>query len=191
MALLGAASGYTFAALDAGNAGSLLAFFAAHAQGRLAEGFLHARALVEVTQLEPQKAWYEARNLLTQMLRREQAELRSFSVYAESDPGNLGAFSKDLEAQAAMLNGWIDRSADRRGAHSFLTLPPWHGQPDAERVPVRVGEFGPLTFQNDDVLLDRLRSERVSKIKLLNGESNRLISVQDRGVWTDTNRCGD
>ena len=182
VALLGAASGYTFAALDAGNAGSLLAFFAAHAQGRLAEGFLHAQALVEDTQLEPQKAWYEARNLLTQMLRREQAELRSFSVYAESDPGNLGAFSKDLEAQATMLNGWIDRSADRRGAHSLLTQPPWHGQPDAERVPVRVGEFGPLTFQNDDVLLDRLGSERVSKIKLLNGESNRLISVQDRGA---------
>jgi len=116
------------------------------------------------------------------MLRREQAELRSFSVYTESDPGNLGAFSKDLEVQAAMLNGWIDRSAERRGAHSFLTLPPWHGQPDAERVPVRVGEFGPLTFQNDDVLLDRLGSERVGKIKLLNRESNRLISVQDRGA---------
>jgi aminopeptidase YwaD len=181
VALLGAASGYTYAALDAGNASSLLSFFAARAQRRLAEGFERAQALAEDTQLEPQEAWYEARNLLTQMLRREQAELGSFSVYTESDPEKVSTFSKDLEAQTATLNGWIDRSAERRGAHGSLTLPPWHGQPDAERVPVRVGEFGPLTFQNDDVLLDRLGSERVSKIKLLNDQSNRLIRVQDRG----------
>ena len=47
---------------------------------------------------------------------------------------------------------------------------------------MRVGEFGPLTFQNDDVLLDRLGSERVSRIKLLNAGSNRLVRVQDRGA---------
>jgi aminopeptidase YwaD len=182
VALVGAASGYTYAALDAKSADSLLTFFSARAQGRLAEGFAHVQTLVEDTQLEPQKAWYEARNLLTQMLRREQAELRSSSTYTGSDPQKADIFSKDLETQAAMLNRWIDRSAERRGAQSFLTLPPWHGQPDAERIPVRVGEFGPLTFQNDDVLLDRLGSERMSKIKLLNGESNRLISVQDRGA---------
>jgi hypothetical protein len=182
VALLGAASGYTYAALDPGNAGSLLAFFAARAQGRLAEGFQRALALVENTQLDPLEAWYEARNLLTQMLRREQAELRSFSVYTETDPEKMAALSKDLEAQAAMLNEWIDRSAARRGAHGFPALPPWHGQPDTERIPVRVGEFGPLTFQNDNVLVDRLGSERVSRIKLLNGGSNRLIRVQDRGA---------
>jgi hypothetical protein len=122
------------------------------------------------------------RNLLTQMLRREQAELGSFSMYTGSDPQKTAAFNKDLQVQTVMLNGWIDRSAERRGAHSFPPLPPWHDQPTAERIPVRVGEFGPLTFQNDDVLLDRLGSERVSKIKLLNGQSNRLIRVQDRGA---------
>jgi hypothetical protein len=182
VALLGAASGYTYAALDGGSAGPLLAFFAARAQGRLAEGFARAQALVEDTQLEPKEAWYEARNLLTQMLRREQAELGSFSAYTESSPEKVTALSKDLEAQTAMLNGWIDRSAEQRGARGFLTSPPWHEQPGAERIPVRVGEFGPLTFQNDDVLLDRLGSERVSKIKLINGQSNRLIRVQDRGA---------
>jgi hypothetical protein len=182
VALLGAASGYTYAALDAQNAGSLPAFFAARAQGRLAKGFQHAQALIEDTQFEPDVAWYEARNLMTQMLRREQAELHSFSVYTETDPEKVAAFSKDLEAQAAMLNGWIDRSAAQRGAHGFPTLPPWHGQPDTERIPVRVGEFGPLTFQNDDVLVDRLGNERVSRIKLLNGGSNRLVRVQDRGA---------
>ena len=92
------------------------------------------------------------------------------------------AFNKGLEAQTAMLNGWINRAAERRGGHSFPAQPPWHDQPDAERIPLRVGEFGPLTFQNDDVLLDRLGSERVSRIKLLNGQSNRLIRVQDRGA---------
>ena len=182
VALLGAASGYTFAALDAGNADSLLAFFSARAQGRLAEGFAHAQALVEDAQLGAQEAWYEARNLLTQTLRREQGELGSFSMYTGSDPQKAAAFSKDLEAQSVMLNGWIDRSAARRGAHTFPTLPPWHDQPDAERIPVRVGEFGPLTFQNDNVLLDRLGSERVSKIRLFNGQANRLIRVQDRGA---------
>ncbi|MGA2534388.1 MAG: M28 family peptidase [Terracidiphilus sp.] len=182
VALLGAASGYTYAALDAAKAGAMLALFAARAQGRMAEGSARAQALVEDTQLEPQEAWYEARNLLTQMLRREQAELRSFSVYTGSDPQETAAFSKDLEAQGVMLNGWIDRSAEQREAQGFPVQPPWDGQPDAERIPVRVGEFGPLTFQNDDVLLDRLGSERVSKIKLLNVESNRLIRVQDRGA---------
>ena len=182
VALLGAASGYTYAALKAGNADSLLAYFAARAQGRLADGFERAQALAEHTQLEPEEAWYEARNLLTQMLRREQAELRSFSTYTEGDPEKVTEFSKDLEAQNAMLNGWIDRFAEQRGARGFLTSPPWHEQPGAERIPVRVGEFGPLTFQNDDVLADRLGSERVSKIKLLNGDSDHLSRVQDRGA---------
>ena len=39
VALLGAASGYTYAALDAEKADALLPFFAARAQRRLAEGF--------------------------------------------------------------------------------------------------------------------------------------------------------
>ena len=81
-----------------------------------------------------------------------------------------------------MLNGWIDRAAAIHGAHDFPQLPPWHGEPDASRIPVRTSEFGPLTFQNDDVLLDRLGSERMGKIKLLDSESNRLFRVQDRGA---------
>jgi hypothetical protein len=182
VAVLGAASGYTYAALDAGNADSLLAFFSARAQGRLAESFKRAQALVDDTQIGPQEAWYEARNLINQMLRRERAELGSFSIYIGSDSQKAAAFNKGLEAQAVMLNEWIDRDAERRGAHSLPALPPWHDQPDAERIPLRVGEFGPLTFQNDDVLLDRLGSVRVSRIKLLNGESNRLVRVQDRGA---------
>jgi hypothetical protein len=182
VALLGAASGYTYATVDAGQAGSLLPFFAARAQRRLAEGFERAQRLAQDTQLQPREAWYEARNLMTQMLRREQAELRSFSTYTQSDPDKVAVFSKALEAQAAMLNGWLDESAEKRGAGEFQTVPFWHGEADASRVPVRTAEFGPLTFQNDDVLLDRLGSERVGKIKLFQSESNRLFRVQDRGA---------
>ena len=181
VALLGAASGYAYAYADGGRTASWLAFFAAHGQRRLAEGFERAQSLAQDSQLPPKEASYEARNVITQLLRREQAELQSFSAYAQSNAGDVAAFGKDLEAQAAMLNGWLDHIAAERGAHDFPAQPPWHDDPDAARVPVRVGEFGPLTYQNDDVLLDRLGSERVAKIKLLQGGSNRLLRVQDRG----------
>ena len=181
VALLGAASGYTYATVNADEASSLLPFFAARAQGRLAEGFERAQGLAQDSELQPQEAWYEARNLMTQMLRREQAELRSFSTYTQSDPDKAAVFGKALVAQAAMLNEWLDQSAEKRGVHDFKALPPWHAEPDASRVPVRTAEFGPLAYQNDDVLLDRLGSERVGKIKLLGGGSNRLLRAQDQG----------
>jgi hypothetical protein len=47
-------------------------------------------------------------------------------------------------------------------------------------VPVRVGEFGPLTYQNDDVLLARLGKERYGKIKLINSEASQLLNVRDQ-----------
>jgi hypothetical protein len=56
----------------------------------------------------------------------------------------------------------------------------WLDTPDARRVPVRVGEFGPLTYQNDNVLLARLGKDRYSKIKLLNSEATPLLNVQDQ-----------
>lgn len=181
VALLGAASGYTYATIKADEASSLLPFFAARAQRRLAEGFERAQDLAQDTQLPPKEAWYEARNLMTQMLRREQAELRSFSVYTQSDPEKAAVFGKDLEGQVAVLNQWLDHSAETRGVRDFQLLPPSRAQSDASRVPVRTAEFGPLTYQNDDVLLDRLGSERVGKIKLLAGASNRLFRAQDQG----------
>jgi hypothetical protein len=182
VALLGAASGYTYATADAGSASSMLPFFAARAQRRLAGGFERAQGLVDDTRIEAQEAWYEARNLMAQMLRREQAELRSFATYTHSDAEKAEGFSKDLDAQVAMLNGWINSRAAMRGAHDFQPLAPWHGEPDASRIPVRTAEFGPLIFQNDDVLLDRLGSGRMAKIKLLDSGSDRLLRVQDRGA---------
>ncbi len=181
VALLGAASGYTYAAVNADEAGSLLSFFAARAQRRLAEGFERAQDLAQDSQLSPKDAWYEAHNFMTQMLRREQAELRSFSTYTLSDPAKAAVFEKDLDAQAAMLNKWLEHSAEMRGVHDFQALPPWRAEPDASRVPERTAQFGPLTYQNDDVLLDRLGSERVGKIKLLSAGSDRLLRAQDLG----------
>ena len=49
-------------------------------------------------------------------------------------------------------------------------------------MPRRIAEFGPLTFQNDDVLLDRLGPERVRQIQLLDADSSRLLNVQDKGA---------
>jgi hypothetical protein len=181
VALLGAAAGYTYATINADQTNSLLPFFAARAQRRLAEGFERAQDLAQDTQLPPKEAWYEARNLMTQMLRREQAELRSFSMYTQSDPEKAAVFGNALEGQVAMLNEWLDHTAETRGVREFQLLPPWRAQSDASRVPARTAEFGPLTYQNDDVLLDRLGSERVGKIKLLAGGSSRLFRAQDQG----------
>jgi hypothetical protein len=182
VALLGAASGYTYAAVTADQASSLLPFFAACAQQRLAKSFERAQGLVQDSQLPSKEAWYEAHNLIAQALRREQAELRSFATYTHSNVDKSSAFENDLDAQAAMLNEWLQHNAEMRGVHDFQTLPPWHTDPDASRVPLRTAEFGPLTYQNDDVLLDRLGSERVGKIKLLGGGSSRLLRVQDQGA---------
>ena len=182
VALLGAASGYTYAAIDNSKAEASLPFFAARAQQRLAQGFERAQTLAEDTQLQPNEAWYEARSLINQMLRREQAELQSFAAYTQSDPAQLAPFTQDLKTQAAMLNKWIDGLAHKRGMQDFPSLPPWHDNPDASRIPTRTGEFGPLTFQNDDVLVDRLGKERVAKIQLLQSQSNRLFRVQDKGA---------
>src|SRR5580700_9130459 len=182
VALLGAASGYTYATVRADEASSLLPFFAARAQRRLAEGFDRAQALMQDSQLPANEAWYEAHNVITQMLRREQAELRSFCFYAQSDSEKAAGFEKDLDAQAAKFDEWLEQSAEKRGVHDFQPVPPWQGEPYASRVPVRTAEFGPLTYQNDDVLLDRLGSERVAKIKLLGGGTSRLLRVQDQGA---------
>jgi hypothetical protein len=61
-------------------------------------------------------------------------------------------------------------------------MPAWHTTPAAARVPHRIDEFGPLTFQNDDVLRDRLGAERLSRVQLLSAGSSRFVNVQDRSA---------
>jgi hypothetical protein len=182
VALLGAASGYSFATLDAAQAGLVLPFLSARAQQRLADGFNRALLLTQRSDLSPQEALFEARNLLTQLLRREQAGLQSFALYTHSHPPALATSLEALKAQAATLNGWLIQAAAARGAHDANGVPPWHKTPDAARVPHRIGEFGPLTFQNDDVLRDRLGEERLHKIRLLSAGSSRFANVQDQSA---------
>jgi aminopeptidase YwaD len=179
VALLGAASGYSFATLDASSSALVLPFLAARAQQRLAQGFNRALLLTQQPELAPPEALFEARNLLTQLLHREQAGLQSFALYTHSHPPALAISVDALKSQAATLNGWLVQAAATRGAHDANWTPAWRTAAEAARVPRRIGEFGPLTFQNDDVLRDRLGEERLHKIRLLSAGSSRFVNVQD------------
>jgi hypothetical protein len=180
VALLGAASGYVYANLDKTQLPTLLPFLTAQCQARLAGVFGSAQKLVDDPQLGPGDAWYEARNLVNQALRREKEVLRSLVEFtggsAEAEVGGVNA----LTAQANAFNRWLDAQAKTRGPTSTAPIPSWLADADARRIPVRVGEFGPLTYQNDNVLLARLGKERYSKIKLLKSEATPLLSVQDQ-----------
>jgi aminopeptidase YwaD len=182
VALLGAASGYSFASLEAAQSSVVLPYLAARSQQRLAKGFERAQLLAQDPHLPPNEAAFEAHNLMAQMLRRDQAALQSFAVFTHSHPQELAAFSGALKAQAAAFNRWIDLIAAKRDVHASAAAPAWHATGQSARIPRRIAEFGPLTFQNDDVLLDRLGPERVAKIKLLNAGSSRLLNAQDSGA---------
>jgi aminopeptidase YwaD len=182
VALLGAASGYSFATVDAASAALVLPFLSARAQQRLAQGFDRAQLLTQQPELSAQEALFEARNLLAQLLHREQAGLQSFAAYTHSQPRALASSVEALKSQATTLNGWLVQAAATRGAHDANWVPAWRTTPEAARLPHRIGEFGPLTFQNDDVLRDRLGEERLHRIQLLSAGSSRFVNVQDRSA---------
>jgi hypothetical protein len=179
VALLGAASGYVYASITAQQLPTLLPFVTAHAEARLAQVFGAAQQLLDDPQLEAGIAWYEARNLVNQTLQRESATLHSV---VEFTGGPLEAYAdgaKALADQAAGFQRWLDARAKLRGAKGPPSAP-WASDNDAKRVPIRVGEFGPLTYQNDNVLLARLGKERYGKIKLINAEATHLLNVRDQ-----------
>ena len=187
VALLGAASGYALATMDASSGTRLLAFFAARAQQRLARGFERAQALAQDAAMDARQGWYEAHNLLAQQLRRESAAVQSYVAFARTDPRAAAIAIKALETQSATLERWIDALSAQRGVSDFKSAPSWRTDLKAARVPRRIGvprieDFGPLTYQNDDVLLDRLGEERFSKIALFDSDSNRLIKTQNSGT---------
>jgi aminopeptidase YwaD len=177
VALLGAAAGYVYASLDAERSHALLPFYISQAEMRLARLSQQAQQRVEDPTLDPNAAWYEARNLLQQGLRRESATLSSLERF-----GGVGqpdaASEKVLSDQVAIFNAWIDRQAKARGAQG-APKPVWAGEAAAQKIPFRLGDFGPLTYQNDNVLQARLSPERVAKIKLLNSEATPLLNEQD------------
>ncbi|HTW66898.1 MAG TPA: M28 family peptidase [Bryobacteraceae bacterium] len=180
VALLGAASGYVFANIDTPQLMSLEALLTARSESRLAEAFEDAQRLVENSKLEPGVAWYEAHNLMVQTLRRETAMLHSLVEFAGGPAGAEADSAKSLAAQAANFQNLLDAHAKRRGAQGAEPVAPWSGVSDAKRIPERIGEFGPLTYQNDNVLLARLGKERYGKIKLINANASQLLNVQDQ-----------
>jgi hypothetical protein len=179
VALLGAAAGYTLASLQPRQTPALLPYFAARSQQRLARGFEQAQSLLREGSAD---ASYEAHNLINQMLRRETAALARFAAFSGSDTAAPASMVDALNSQARTLNEWLDAQAARSGRRHTASVPHWRTMADAARVPHRIGDFGPLTYQNDDVLEARLGAARVERIQLLSGDSNRLFSVQDRGA---------
>jgi len=180
VALLGAASGYVYASVEAPQLPKLLPFLTSASETRLARTFQDAQKLVDDPKMESGVAWYEARNLVNQALRRENAVLHSLVELAGRPASSEADGLKAVAAQVAAFNDWIDARAKLRGAKGTAPFAAWLDTPDARRVPLRTGEFGPLTYQNDNVLLARLGKERYAKIKLLNSEATPLLNVQDQ-----------
>jgi aminopeptidase YwaD len=180
VALLGAASGYAYANITAQQLPTFLPFLAAQAEVRLAQTFGAAQRLVDAPQLEAGIAWYEARNLVDQTLQRERATLHSIVDFTGGPAKADAEGAKTLADQAAGFQLSLDAQANRRVGQGMAPRVPWANASDAKRVPIRVGEFGPLTYQNDNVLLARLGKERYGKIKLVNSEATQLLNVRDQ-----------
>lgn len=181
VALLGAASGYVYANLDAQQLPRLLPFYVAQSESRLAQAFQQAQGWVDDPRVNSDQAWYEARNLVNQSLRREEGVLRSLVNFTGATSGTEASAAGVLAEQAARFSTWVDAAAKSRGAKGNVPSRPWANDAGARRIPVRIGEFGPLTYQNDDVLRARLGPERVAKIKLLSSEATPMLSVTDQG----------
>jgi len=180
VALLGAASGYVYASVTAQQLPTLLPFLTAQAEARLTRVFGVAQQLVDDAQLEPGVAWYEARNLVNQTLQREDATLHSIVEFTSGPAGADADGAKALAEQATNFHSWLERQAKVRGAKGVAPSAPWAGDPEAKRMPIRAGEFGPLTYQNDNVLLARLGKGRYAKIKLINSEATPMLDVRDQ-----------
>ena len=182
VALLGAASGYTYASLQSAQVPALLPFFATRAQQRLGNAFERAQALLRNAGVATPEAGFEAHNLLAHALQRETAALRSVATFAGDEPDAAADAIATLNTQMATFETWLDAQAARQGIQNSRRAPAWHSSATAMRVPIRIADFGPLNYQNDDVLLNRLGADRVSTIKLLSGDANRLLNTQERGA---------
>jgi aminopeptidase YwaD len=179
VALLGAASGYVYAGMAAQQLPTLLPFLAAQAEIRIAQAFGPAQQLANDSRFDSGVAWYEARNLMNQALQRELAALHSVVEFTGGSADADAPTAKVLAEQARGFQNSLDAQARSRGAKGPAPTAPWADHADAKHVPIRVGEFGPLTYQNDNVLLARLGKERYGKIKLINADATQLLNVRD------------
>ena len=180
VALLGAAAGYVYATADGGQLAELIPFFTARSEARLAQTFEAAQRTMGEARGGADGAWYEARNQLRQSLQRERGALDSLVAFTGGRADADAEGVKALNAQEAVLESWIAAGAKAGGARGTEPSAPWAGAAEARRIPLRIGEFGPLTYQNDDVLLARLGKERYGKIQLINSEASPMLNVRDQ-----------
>ena len=180
VALLGAASGYVYAGMTAEQVPRLLPFLTAQSEARLAQSFQAAQEIVDDSRLQPATAWYEGRNLLNQALQREASTLHSLVDFTQANTNSDGVSAKALADQVGAFQHWLDSAAKERGAKGSAPAAPWAEDANAKRVPIRIGEFGPLTYQNDNVLLARLGRERYAKIRLVNADATPMLNVRDQ-----------
>jgi hypothetical protein len=180
VALLGAASGYVYATVDAQQLSTLLPFLTTQAETRLAQTYPAAQQLMNDTQLGVDASWYEARNLLRQSLRRESAVLDSFVAFTGAPANADTAGIKALNAQAAAFEDWLNAQAKTGGTKRIEPMAPWAAATEARQVPIRICDFGPLTYQNDNVLLAHLGKDRYAKIQLINSEASPMLNVRDQ-----------
>ncbi|HEV2114343.1 MAG TPA: M28 family peptidase, partial [Terriglobales bacterium] len=171
VALLGAALGYAMATMDRERMQSSMPILAADAQESLVEDFKRAQLWVNNPNSSPEAAWYEARNLMTQSARLETLTIGSAAQLTGGDM-SVATLSQQFDKV-------LDTQARARGVKSLSPSAPWANDPAAKRIPIRIAEFGPLTYQNDDVLAARLGRERVSKIKLLSSSVTPMLSAED------------
>lgn len=171
VALLGATSGYALATMDRERMQSTMPILAADAQESLVEDFKRAQLWVNNPNSSPEAAWYEARNLMTQSARLETLTIGSAAQLTGGDM-SVATLSQQFDKV-------LDTQARARGVKSLSPSAPWSNDPAAKRIPLRIADFGPLTYQNDDVLVARLGRERVSKIKLLSSSVTPMLSAED------------
>ena len=184
IALLGAASGYVYASVDAQQLSNLVPFLAARGESRLVQSFGAAQQMMNDSQpgadVAKDVSWYEARNLLRQTLRRETAALDSLVAFTGAPATADAEGVKALNAQAATFDDWLNARAKSAGAKGMEPTAPWAAAAEARQVPIRIGEFGPLTFQNDNVLLARLGKDRYARIQLINSAATPMLNVRDQ-----------
>ncbi len=180
VALLGAASGYVYASITAEQLQPLMPFLSTQAETRVAQSFASAQQMVDDPQLEANFAWYESRNLINQVSQRERATLQSVVDFTSGPPDAAAEGTKALADQSTRFQTWLDARAKLRRAPGTTPTPSWATDNDAKRVPTRIGDFGPLTYENDNVLMTRLGKERYGKIKLIDSEASHLLNVRDQ-----------
>jgi len=179
VALLGAAAGYAYANLDVDQLPRVLPLLTANAEARLANDFKQAQAWVNDPSLPPMPALYEGQNLMAQALRRESQALNTVVEFAGGRSGDADESTKSIAAEAHELETSLEKQAGSRGAKFLSPSAPWADDRVATKVPVRIGDFGPPTYQNDDVLIARLGRERVAKIKLLSSAVTPMLQAED------------